>query len=40
MSADGMTLAVGTNMNDDNGSASGHVRVFTYCSTKKVEQSR
>ena len=30
MSADGMTVAVGTPHNDDNGGNSGHVRVFTY----------
>jgi hypothetical protein len=29
MSADGNTLAIGARWNDDNGSASGHVRIYT-----------
>merc|ERR1719491_1007885 len=36
MSADGMTVAVGAYGNDDNGNASGHVRLFAYSSTKNT----
>merc|ERR1719491_2849502 len=32
ISADGMTVAVGAIGNDDNGSNSGHVRLFAYSS--------
>jgi hypothetical protein len=33
LSSDGSILAIGANRNDENGSASGHVRVFEYYST-------
>jgi hypothetical protein len=39
LSSDGTTLAIGADSNDANGSASGHVRVYKYNSSKTVAQT-
>jgi hypothetical protein len=36
LSADGTTVAIGANLNDGNGSNSGHVRVYKYTPSKTV----
>ena len=36
LSADGSTVAIGSNLNDGNGSNSGHVRIYKYTPSKTV----
>jgi Secretion system C-terminal sorting domain/FG-GAP repeat len=38
MSADGLTLAIGATLNDGNGSAAGHVRMYSYNGSAWVQQ--
>ena len=40
LSADGQTVAIGAPGNDDNGSASGHVRVYTLNGTTWTQQGQ